>query len=461
MPLNTPVTILPTHAVTIPSSIPPPPVQTSVPQQSTVTTPAPPVVASPVPTPSATPMDSFKLRINKPPAHPVIVYSDIMLGDVNIALESLALQQEDMTEDIILGPAQKTDCLDIISVVDLIGGLKKYEGLGDEQEKSLEVIDKFVDVSRETMSLGFAQKVTIVDIDRIFSQEIGLFYTAEGAAGALQQLSGLSIESLLAGLNVPELEIQTADIDRDLTSLGPDSIGLSVTIQIMNMQTSILEIGVRHENLVSVVTIKDDFLESPREYEENIDRVIALSRKAIQRIRSVLGESEIFTPGPDTGRFPELLKLLPVEAISTDTEPKYVQMNDYALIRDVYDIKIPTKPDGSNTSDYVKALWGRSPPTGIISASFVSGLDGLYASTPIRLENVGFDLFCVDAEIQSINQSEFFNALQGKYNPDATSRALKNQTKWPEEIRSTFTSRITITLIFSTGDIKRKMSVTE
>ncbi|MBN1189433.1 MAG: hypothetical protein JXA46_06765 [Dehalococcoidales bacterium] len=420
-----------------------PPATSPVPQQSpspeTTPSPAPdlPAIEDPLSAPSETPWEPFEFRTNEPTAYPVFACHTIMKGHMNITLEELALQQEDMTEDIILGPSQKIDCIDLVYLMEMLGDMEIPD------TEALGVFDVLMDYSRALIELGFTQQLKVGDLDEVYSQEIDLFCTDEGAAGALQQTSQLNVDSMISDFNLPDLEFQSVDIDRDLSSLGADSVGTVTSIQFMGIQMTVYQLAVRHEKMLSIITTNDNNVISQREYEDNIDRIIALSKKAIERIRAGVENQEIFSPGPDTGRFCELLKLLPQESIRYKEE--YLIMNDYAALRDMRGISIPNSSSPDSISDYLKDMYGLIDDyhqllNNRFMASFMSGLGTYARSAPITLENVGFNLFSVDADIQISGETQTLNALLGRYDPAATARAMENRDKWPEAVRQSFTS---------------------
>jgi hypothetical protein len=172
-----------------------------------------------------------------------------------------------------------------------------------------------------------------------------------------------------------------------------------------------------------------------------------------------LGNTDIFTPVSNAGRFLDLLKLLPRDSLKEKAD--FVIMNDYSAVRNIFSVSLPSIPTKENVEKYIKAMYGMGGDfhyTTGIAASFISGHDMFAQSTSICLENIGFNLFNVDADIQTINiqdhaSNRFSDALIGRYDPVATARSLTNQTAWSEVVRNGFASEnYRDTIIYSWGD---------
>lgn len=129
--------------------------------------------------------------------------------------------------------------------------------------------------------------------------------------------------------------------------------------------------------------------------------------------------------------FMEMLKLIP----DTASMRAEVYINDFAKIREIYDIPLPSSDaDGEAITDYIIMLAGDpsvaadDPSAGrrLGERSFISGMGpSTYAfMSPIRKENIGFGPQDVDQDILAGIQPVTFEAIKGRYDTSAIEQAI-------------------------------------
>ncbi len=141
--------------------------------------------------------------------------------------------------------------------------------------------------------------------------------------------------------------------------------------------------------------------------------------------------------------FLQLLKLQPDSALSTaPTGQAYILMNDFAKIRDVYGISLPTANDEQDLDNYLLNMFNADHSLGTSSPDHLqyvygSGFSPAYLEKEsIRNANVGYGPTNVDASIESSTGL----GLIGNFNPQATQTAFKEQTGWPQWAKDDYTT---------------------
>jgi hypothetical protein len=146
---------------------------------------------------------------------------------------------------------------------------------------------------------------------------------------------------------------------------------------------------------------------------------------------------------PTSSTFLQLLKLQPDSALSTArTGQAYILMNDFAKIRDVYGISLPTTSDEQDLDNYLLAMLNADHSLGTLGPdnlqyAYGSGFRPTYMEKEsIRAVNVGYGPTNVDASIESSTGI----GLIGNFNPQATQTAFKEQTGWPQWAKDGYTT---------------------
>jgi hypothetical protein len=157
----------------------------------------------------------------------------------------------------------------------------------------------------------------------------------------------------------------------------------------------------------------------------------------------IVGCSGNALPSNETSStFLKLLKLQPGTAISTAIQGHtYIVMNDFAKVRDIYGIPLPTSNDESDIENYTMAIFDAdhslATPGPGFSYTWGSGFDTHYLQEPaysIRSNNVGYSPSDVDASIES----EIGLGLIGNFNPQATQTDFNQKTGWPQWVKDNY-----------------------
>jgi hypothetical protein len=131
--------------------------------------------------------------------------------------------------------------------------------------------------------------------------------------------------------------------------------------------------------------------------------------------------------GTASNTFLELLNLVPADfAVSYGNQPAFFILIDYNFLYQDEGITFSTFEELFNKTDKNKISYWI-----IGQGSFITGY-GRFASTPlIRKEYVGYDITCIDAEIQFGQPPTDGVAAIGRFDPQATEEALSHQGEWP------------------------------
>jgi len=360
------------------------------------------------------------------------------VGDFSIPLDKLALHQEDLRDGILLAAPKEMN-----SVI-LSNGMGEILEMDDYSDNFK---DSFISYAQTLLDLGFVCKWSVGCQEGNYQQDINVFFTSDGAERSMSQLPQVTMDLLVATYEEAGLDAEAEIINIDSTELGMENWGIYLTTGSGLGKGYLHQVCVRERNLLSIITIASSLFSSPPYSGKIVDDALLLSQKAIERIQSQLGSMDLLIPMPKDRRFLDLLRLVPSDVINRNDE--YIIMNDYATIRDLFDISIPRTLTEEDIEEYMISMYGISIDyhIGMATGSFISGHDMFAVTTPIRLENVGFNLFNVDADIHTSyhsvytdNYTQFYTALIGRFDPIATHEALNNQVKWPEEIRDKLNS---------------------
>jgi hypothetical protein len=111
------------------------------------------------------------------------------------------------------------------------------------------------------------------------------------------------------------------------------------------------------------------------------------------------GSENSSTPGKSTTKstIQKLMGLLPVSAMQSENET--ISFIDYAKIRVINGISVPTSYSEQDVTAYFNSLWEAGVSAN--GGTFHSGMGRYALQGPIRPENVGYGLANVDAEIAS------------------------------------------------------------
>jgi hypothetical protein len=141
--------------------------------------------------------------------------------------------------------------------------------------------------------------------------------------------------------------------------------------------------------------------------------------------------------------FLELLKMQPdVPLANSLGSPGYILMHDYAKIRDVYGISLPSSSDEKEINKYLQAILNadvsldtQSP--GLFNFVWASGFFVQYLETSnIRSQNVGYGPNNIDASIDISSGL----GLIGTFNPQATKNIFNKQDGWSNETKDNYTT---------------------
>ncbi len=351
-----------------------------------------------------------------------------------VPLRQLALQLEDLRDGTqLLEPQEINNKVLYVFANNLV----ETEGISTEYAHVLKEYCQIL------LDLDFTDKFSISSHDTNFQQEIDVFFTSEGAEKAMVHLPQLTKDTLIETykeLGIKESEIHTEIVDIDNSGLGLDSLGIFLSMESGGKKGSIISIWARENNIISIVTITSSSTLSLPYSADNSDDALLLSQKAIHKIKSMLENRDLLLPIENTGNFVNLLNLVPADAI--DENNKYVKLNDYAAIRILNNVGIPEIVTDKEVENYTKAMLGYGDDDDypmMYRGSFISGHDWYSEPTSIQVENVGFNLFNVDADIFTENHTFFYSAAIGRFDPFTTSETMNKQEKWPEEVRDDYT----------------------
>jgi hypothetical protein len=131
--------------------------------------------------------------------------------------------------------------------------------------------------------------------------------------------------------------------------------------------------------------------------------------------------------GTASNTFLELLNLVPADfAVSYGNQPAFFILIDYNFLYQDEGITFSTFEELFNKTDKNKISYWI-----IGQGSFITGY-GRFASTPlIRKEYVGYDITCIDAEIQFGQPPTDGVAAIGRFSAQATEEALSHRGEWP------------------------------
>jgi hypothetical protein len=394
-----------------------------------------------------------------------VLVSDIRpTGTLSFTLDKLALQREDLYEGIALVEPMELNSIQLYNLMHYLG---ETEDLNDDFK------EYFIDYGQTLLDFGFAYKWSMGDQDSNYQQEIDLFFTSDDAEQVMFQFPQMTIELLAITFEEIGAEIDIEFVDISTSNLGSDSYAFSLTMDFFGEQLFLHQVCVREKNLISVITIGSSTLTtSPHASEtsyntvsmnqntigkssstsqassqysgETIDDALSLSRKAIEKIRRTLSNRDLLVTNPETVRLIDMLKFIPAGVLKEDKG--YLLMNDYATIRELFDVTIPATFTEEDIEEYMMSMYGHGDDfdygSGMARGSFISGHNAYSVSTPIRTENVGYNLFNVDAGIQSFhsdNYSQTCAAIIGRFDPMATAAALDNRQEWPEAVKDSLT----------------------
>jgi hypothetical protein len=404
---------------------------------------------------TTTPKPTYEFQTNELPLNPLPVTSVNAVDSFSVPLGWLALQQGDLEEGVVLDASIETNC---IQVSQAINGILKSKDASDRFKQA------FLNYTNSILNSGFVDKWTSISSKSGYEQDILVFFSADDAKKCSTSLAQVSLEMLESTFGQLGLIAQGEIINPSQNETDKYSWGLHLTAGTGLKKVTMYSVCNQEKNILSIITISSNTL-SPVVYSgDKIDDAFLLNQKALAKIKSVLGEKNLLVQTPDNQRFPELLKLIPANAVSMNNT--YWVMNDYATVRKLYDIAIPSGETSQTITEYTQAIEGmikgEYEPTGIADFSFMSGYNIWQAGTPITLENVGYNLFGTEAEIYSGNtiyrvfsgnSTDFYSALTGHFNLSATSKAMGNQANWPDSAKATFTPQIYQNItIYSWGD---------
>ncbi len=140
--------------------------------------------------------------------------------------------------------------------------------------------------------------------------------------------------------------------------------------------------------------------------------------------------------GSSSNTFIELLNLVPADFAEGESGfPLYFTLIDYASIYQDEEITFSTFDELFSKTDKDKISYG------IVGlGSFITGY-GRFANTSlIRKDYVGYDITCIDAEIQFGHTPSNSLAAIGRFSPQDTSDALSNQDGWPSWAVAAYTA---------------------
>jgi hypothetical protein len=133
--------------------------------------------------------------------------------------------------------------------------------------------------------------------------------------------------------------------------------------------------------------------------------------------------------------FIELLNLVPVDAASGDG-PIYFTLADHTSFYKDTGITFSTPEELiyiMNTE--FSTLWH------VVYGEYITGYGSDMDRSTIRKEYVGYDITCIDAEIQFGNPPYNGVAAIGRFNPGATEDALNNRDEWPSWAVTAYTTK--------------------
>ena len=313
--------------------------------------------------------------------------------------------------------------------------------LGEAEEISDDYKDVLSNYCQTLLELGFTYKYSMARQEGDYQQDILLFFTQDDAERALLKLPQMAMDLFLALYEELGAEIESESSDIDTSELGPDSHGISVTLREGQEKIRICIVASREKNVISIISIAS--LPSSPYFDNATEDAISLSKQALEKIRTQMGGKEPLSPVPESTYIPELMKLIPAALI--DGKDNYMVINDYAMIRELFDATIPDTSTDKDIEEYLKSMYGFGDDldymSGMATGSFISGHDMYSTSTPIRMENVGYNLFNVHADIYTdytANYTNYNAAIIGRFDPIVTQEAMSNQSKWPEAVRDNF-----------------------
>jgi len=139
------------------------------------------------------------------------------------------------------------------------------------------------------------------------------------------------------------------------------------------------------------------------------------------------------------GHFRDLLEIIPASVAGDMQNGRswIVAASDYARIRRTYGITIPSSSDRKSKLNYMMALL-RDPAA--FGGPFISGIGQYTEITPVNKQNLGFDLFDVDASFEFGINDISYQGLIGRFDPKATQDALDHQDAWQDVQKDNFTA---------------------
>lgn len=145
---------------------------------------------------------------------------------------------------------------------------------------------------------------------------------------------------------------------------------------------------------------------------------------------SSTGCSSTETTSPST--FLELLNLVPASVVDTVSSCPLLLI-DYASAYAEYGITVTTPDDiatlrDKNNISYIFAAYG----------SFITGYGDRALLPLIRKNHVGYDVTCIDAEIQFGTPPKDAVVAIGRFNTQATDDALSHQDDWANSIKARY-----------------------
>lgn len=135
--------------------------------------------------------------------------------------------------------------------------------------------------------------------------------------------------------------------------------------------------------------------------------------------------------------FIELLNLVPASAVGNGM-PFSFTLIDYASAYEADGITLTTPEELiNNFTDMDKDNISYSFAG---SGSFITGYSRYAFPPSIKKEHMGYDVTCVDAEIQFGMPPGTGVAAIGRFDPQATKDALSHQDDWPDSIKARYTT---------------------
>ncbi len=160
--------------------------------------------------------------------------------------------------------------------------------------------------------------------------------------------------------------------------------------------------------------------------EPTINPTAAATAPGVPTGRPTLADPQPTPQAEQSGTFNSLLSLIP----ATPDSRKFVVINDYVLARDSHSVP---HPDADSTDEELLEFIKWTNFIGMSNGPWISGFTTPYAVEQLKnSKHLGFDVRHVETSIAAGPPPVPFEAVTGRFDPDATQRAL-NQCSECEE----------------------------